>query len=48
MEEPTVLEHALGVHEIFDSYMRAGFTRAEALKLVMNDINNAAGRKTSE
>lgn len=48
MEEPTILEHAMGVHEIFDSYIRAGFTRGEALKLVMNDMNNAAGRKPSE
>jgi len=30
----TMLETAIGIHEIFTSYIRAGFTREEALELV--------------
>jgi hypothetical protein len=34
-------EAAIAVHEVFLSYMRAGFTRKEALELVMQQLTAA-------
>jgi hypothetical protein len=46
----TVDAAAVGVHEIFLSYVRAGFTRSEALTIVLKhiEIQNLAGRGDTE
>jgi hypothetical protein len=40
MTEGTLDEAAVGIHELFMAYVRAGFTRSEALELVKVQLNN--------
>lgn len=32
----TILASAIGTHEMYTSYIQAGFTQAEALKMILN------------
>jgi hypothetical protein len=34
-QQLSMLESAIALHELFSSYVRAGFTRAEALEIVL-------------
>lgn len=49
-EEPltTLDECAIGVHESFMAYVRAGFTRAEALELTKAHIAAAAANNQED
>lgn len=40
----TLDDAAVATHEMFQSYMRAGFTRQEALQLVMGHLADAQAR----
>jgi hypothetical protein len=46
MNDPfsTMEEGAMQLHELFSSYVKAGFTREEALQLVLAIVSSAAGR----
>jgi hypothetical protein len=37
--EPTLFDAAVATHEMFISYVKAGFTREEALKLIMQGMS---------
>lgn len=37
----TLDESAIATHEMFDSYVRAGFTREEAMQIVLNNMRIA-------
>lgn len=45
-DEPisTLLQGAIAMHELYQSYVDAGFTRTEALQLVMTLIQTGAQR----
>ena len=42
MDNPTLDEAAAAMHEMYEAYIRAGFTEAQALELVKAAIHNAA------
>lgn len=42
MKDMTMDEGAIAQHEVFMSYMRAGFTREEAFQLVLEIMKAAA------
>lgn len=46
MDNPTLAEQAVALHEIFTSYLQAGFRREEALELTKTTmaINYDKGR----